>query len=214
MAQSLTLTAQKRTTLGTKASRALRAEGRIPANIQGDGTHLDFSLEETEFLTSRRKHIHLYDLDIEGEMETAVVRELQWDTFGDRITHVEFRKVIRGVKIESEVALEFYGHPESGILNQLMAQITISCIPSMIPNSIRVRVDRHAEGDHILAEELEMPEEVELAVPLDTEVATIVAAKYHVEATTDEAEGEEGAEGEAGAETPEGSEGGEDGEKS
>ncbi len=209
MAQSQTLKAQKRTKLGTKASRALRAEGRIPANIQGDGVHLDFSLEETEFLTSRRKHIHLYDLDIDGEMETAVVRELQWDTFGDKITHIEFRKVIRGVKIESEVALEFYGHPESGILNQLMAQITVNCIPSKIPDSIRVRVDKHAEGDHILASELEMPEDVELAAPAETELATIVAAKYHVDTTADEAEAEEGeeGEGEAGAETPETPEG-------
>lgn len=196
MSQSLTLKAQKRADLGTKASRELRAAGRIPANVQGDGAHLDFSLDEAEFLASRRHHVHLYDIDIDGDVETAVVRELQWDACGDRLLHIEFRKVVRGVAIESEVGLEFYGHPESGILNQLMSHITVRCIPSMIPDSIRVRVDRHAEGDHILAGELEMPESVELAADPDTEVATVVAAKHRPAASETAGEGEEG---EAGA---------------
>jgi len=196
MSQSLTLKAQKRAALGTKASRELRAAGRIPANVQGDGAHIDFSLDEAEFLASRRHHVHLYDIDIDGDVETAVVRDLQWDAYGDRLVHIEFRKVVRGVAIESEVGLEFYGHPESGILNQLMSHITVRCIPSMIPDSIRVRVDRHAEGDHVLAGELEMPEGVELAEDPDAEVATIVAAK-HRPATAEMTE--EGGEGAAGA---------------
>jgi large subunit ribosomal protein L25 len=203
MAQSAVLKAQKRTEFGTRISRALRDEGRIPANIQGGEIHLDFSLEEQGFLATRRQHVHLYDIEIEGEseVETAVVRELQWDTFGDRIIHVEFKKVIRGVETESDVKIEFYGHPESGILNLLLAEIGIRCLPSKIPHSLRVRIGERCEGDHILASDLEMPEGVFLDVEPETEIATIVQAKIHIEPTSEtEGEGEEGIEGE-GAET-------------
>lgn len=192
MAQSSVLTAQKRTTLGTRASRALRAAGRIPANIQGEDSHLDISIEEREFLTSRRAHVHLYDIDIEGEEETAVVRELEWDTFGDRIIHIEFKRVIRGVETDAEVVIEYYGHPTTGLLNKLLAEIPVRCIPSKIPNSIRVRIETLVEGDHIKASDLEMPEGVNLGVPEDTELGTIVAAKRAALESTDEDEGEEG----------------------
>ena len=178
MAQSSVLTAQKRTKVGTLASRALRASGRIPANIQGPDVHIDISIDEREFLTSRRAHVHLYDIDLEGEAETAVVRELEWDTFGDRIIHIEFKRVIRGVETEAEVSIDFYGHPSTGLLNKQVSEITVRCLPSMIPDSIQVRVDRLEEGDHVKAGDLELPEGVALAVPESLELATIVAAKH------------------------------------
>jgi len=207
MAQSSVLTAQKRTKLGTSASRELRASGRIPANIQGHDSHIDISIDEREFLTTRRAHVHLYDIDLEGETETAVVRELEWDTFGDRIIHVEFKRVVRGVETEAEVSLEFYGHPLSGLLNQQVSEVMVRCIPSKIPDSIQVRIDKLSEGDHVKAGDLILPEGVTLAVPEKLEVATIVAAKHHAAAAPTEAE--EAAEGEPETEGPAEGEGGE-----
>ena len=201
MAQSGVLTAQKRSKLGTRAARALRSELRIPANIQGEGLHVDFSIDEREFLTSRRAHVHLYDIDIEGETESAVVRELTWDTFGDRIIHIEFKKVQRGVETESEVALEFVGHPQTGVLNHLVTHVAVICLPSLIPDSLEVRIDRLEEGAHITVADLEMPEGVRLVVDSETEIATIIASKGHIMDEPEEESEED--EPEAPSETPE-----------
>ena len=198
MAQSAVLKAQKRTKLGSRTSRALRAEGLIPANIQGDGDHIDVSIDEREFLASRRAHVHLYDIDVEGTQETAVVRELQWDTFGDNIIHIEFKKVVRGVAIDSEVAIQFVGQPKSGVVNLVVDSITISCIPSLIPDNVEVKVEGLEEGAHVKAGDLILPEGVSLARDPETDVATIVGAGGGEAPETDEDEdgGEPGLVGE------------------
>jgi len=183
MAQSETLTALPRPALGSRPARKLRAQGRVPANIQGDAEHphRDISLDEREFLATRRHHTHLYDIDIEGETETAVVRDLQWDAFGDRIAHIEFRRVQRGVRSQFEVPLEISGHPKSGLATLLMSHIPVLTLPSMIPDAIEVKVDDLAEGTHIHARDLVLPEGVELPLPPETEVAMITHTRIVVE---------------------------------
>jgi large subunit ribosomal protein L25 len=192
MAQSAILKAHKRAKLGSTSSRSLRAGGNIPANIQGGGDHIDISIEEREFLASRRAHVHLYDIDVEGTQETAVVQELQWDTFGDKIIHIEFKKVVRGVAIDTDVDLAFLGVPKSGVVNLLVDHIRITCIPSLIPDNLAVKVESFEEGSHIKASDLILPEGITLACDLEMDIATIVSAASPVtEEPEEDAEGGE-----------------------
>lgn len=130
MSQSMTLKAVERDRTGSRSARKLRAEGRLPACLQGDGETdaTVLHIEEEVFLASRRAHVHLYDLEFSGRQESAVVRELQWDTFGDRLLHVDFKRVDRGVETEAEVELEFMGQPAAGVLNHLVTHITVRTI--------------------------------------------------------------------------------------
>ena len=92
MSKSETLKAELRQKLGSRSARKLRGDGRIPASMDSDSDstkHQDFSIEEHLFLATRRRHVHLYDLDFSGKVESAVVRELQWDAMGESIVHVE-----------------------------------------------------------------------------------------------------------------------------
>ncbi|MDP6539878.1 MAG: 50S ribosomal protein L25 [Planctomycetota bacterium] len=189
MSSSETLQGDPRTELGTRAARRLRSDGRIPANLQADdeSPHVDFSVDEREFLATRRHHTHLYDIEVGGESASAVVRELQWDALGDRLHHIEFRRVKRGVKAEFSVPLVLTGHPKSGIATQLVDQVTILSIPSKIPDGVELIVNELDEGAHLTAADLILPEDVELAVPAETELAVIVAPKHIPEPT----EGEE-----------------------
>jgi large subunit ribosomal protein L25 len=191
MAQSATIKVQERAKLGTLNAEALRGAGRIPANLQSkDGAHLDFHFDEREFLATRRRHVHLYDLDFGGKTESAVVRELQWDTFGERILHVEFKRVQRGVQTETQVELAFIGAP-LGVVNQIQHHVTIRSIPSLIPDNIEVRVAGMEIGTTIRAKDLVLPEGVSLAIDPETDLATIISA-HGVEAAKpgDEAPGE------------------------
>ena len=199
MSDSSVLTAERREKVGTRASREVRSAGRIPATLQADqeSAHVDISIDEREFLASRREQVHLYDIDVDGEISLVIVRELQWDTFGDNIIHIEFRRVQRGVEIESVVALTTVGQA-TGVVNLLVSQISIRSIPSKIPHGLEIDVKGLEEGVHLTAADIEMPEGVSLAIDLETEVVTISGMKEEIEEPTEVAvEGEEGAEPEA-----------------
>ncbi len=174
---------------GTRATRKLRAAGKIPASIQGEGKeNLDVAIVEDDFLAARRHHEHLFDLELEGgETETALVGELQWDAFGDRILHVEFRRVVRTRETTADVELEFIGHPKGGILNHLMTHVAIRALPANIPDRIEVRVGELSIGHPLLARDIVLPEGVTLAIPGETPVAFVVIPRGEEELAKPEA---------------------------
>ncbi len=201
---SATLQATVREKLGSRWSRRLRLQGRIPCSIQGEGKdNLDVSIDEEAFLTARRQHEHLFDLELDkGEPETAMVRELQWDLLGDTILHVEFRRVVRGQKTQVEVELDFTGHAKGGVLNHVLTQLSILCLPSQIPDSIEVRVDDLELGVPLFAKDVVLPEGAELVTDPDAQVAVVSVVK---EVADEPAEGEE--EGDGAAQPAAGDEG-------
>lgn len=198
---SANLKGKVREKLGSRWARRLRMQGRIPASIQGEGkSNVDIEIDEDLFLAARRHHEHLFDIDLGKETETALIRELAFNSLGDRIIHVEFRRVVRGRKTEAEVELQFIGHPAGGVLNHLVTHVTISAVPTEIPDSIEVRVDKLELGHPLLAQDLILPEGVELASDPEEQVAVVnIVREVVVEAEDEEGEAE-GAEGEAPAE--------------
>ena len=110
-----------RDALGSKAARALRSSKRIPCVVKMDpkAEPLHLSVDEHDFFVARHEREHVYELDIDGNVEMALIHELQWDTLADRIQHIEFRRVFRGQKTKAEVELEFIGLPK-GVLLKLM----------------------------------------------------------------------------------------------
>jgi large subunit ribosomal protein L25 len=180
-----TLAAQARAKLGTRQARKLRVAGRIPASMDGDGDHAHhhFSIEEHGFLAARRRHVHLFDLELSGKTESALVRELQWDALGDYIIHIDFKRVRKDVETEAEVELEFTGHPKGGMLNHLFTHVTVRCLPGDIPDSIEVPVGHLETGGGILARELVLPAGIKLVTPLEALIANVVIAKVEVVAT-------------------------------
>jgi large subunit ribosomal protein L25 len=188
------LKAGVRKELGTRPSRRLRAEGRIPASIGGDDKHqhTDIHIEAHNFMATRRRHTHLYELEVEGMggLQMALVREVQWDTFGEEIVHIDFKRVQRDVKTQTVVELEFVGHPKGGILNHLVTDVTVSCVPLLIPDSIEVKVDHLELGGAVYLKDLKAPEGVEVLGNPDQKIAVVVmAAKPEVEAAAEGAEG-------------------------
>lgn len=179
--------------VGSRASRRLRAMGRMVASVQADADHphIDLHFDEASFHAARRHHAHLFDLDFGSSTETVIVRELQWDAFGDTLFHVEFKRVIRGQKTESQVRLRFVGNP-AGILNHDANDITISCIPSLIPDSIDVIVEALQPGTHLMAKDINLPDGIELVVDPETPVATITDLKGGADETSTDDDDEEG----------------------
>lgn len=188
---SVILKATSRERLGSRHSRRLRAEGRLPISVQGEGkANADLSVDMSEFLAARRHHENLFDLEIEGGgTETAVVRELQYDLMGESLAHVEFRRVVRGVETETEVDLNFLGQFRGGILQPLHSTVMVKAIPSKLPDVLEVRLDTLELEHFLLAKELPLPEGVSLACDPEMQIAVVAAAEG--EEVDAEAEGEE-----------------------
>ncbi len=185
MSKTHTLKAEKREKAGTRAARALRGEGRIPACLlpDKDSPAVQIHIDGHGFMTARRHHVHLFEIELGGKIQTALVRELQWDTFGESVIHVDFKRVRADVETDTLVALEFVGHPKTGMLNHLYTEVTIRCIPAKIPDLIEVPVDHLEPGGSILAKELKLPVDVKLAIPPETVIAVAVLVKEVVEPT-------------------------------
>lgn len=175
---SATLNAEAREKLGSRSSRKLRAAGRIPASIQGESReNVHCTLDEHEFSTARRHHQHLFEVRLGEATEAVVVRELQYDAFGDRIIHVEFRRVVLGREIETEVDLHFEGHPKGGVLTPLHTHVTIRSVPAKIPDAIEVSVEGLEPGHPLLARDLVLPEGASLAMDPKTQIAVVSVPK-------------------------------------
>src|SRR5687767_9349229 len=177
------LKTELRTSVGTRTARKLRAEGRIPANLQHtpDAPHVNLSIDEDEFMTARRRHEHVFELLVEGRKEPALVNQLHWDTFGEFIQHIEFRRVDLTKKTRVDVPLEFVGHSK-GVLNHLVTRIAVMTLPSTIPDMIEFSVAELEIGTTVYAKSLSMPEGVELAADPELPIARISAVKIEVEA--------------------------------
>ena len=101
--------------------------------------------------------------------------------------------MIRGQKTESTVPLRFVGNP-AGILTHDFNDITISCIPSLIPDSIDVVVEGLEPGTHLKAADVTTPEGIELVIDPDVDIAVITELRETAEPAADGEEAEPGIE--------------------
>jgi large subunit ribosomal protein L25 len=181
ISKTAVLQSEPRKKLGSRTAVALRSLGRIPSSLEWtkEAAHVDFSIDSVEFLAARRRHQHVFELDFAGKKEAAIVRHIDWDTFGDLILHVEFRRVDLKKKTEVEVDLHFVGHPK-GVLNQLVAHVKVMALPTEIPDELEVSVADLEPGTSVTAGQIKLPDNVDLVTPGAMTVARISEIKIEV----------------------------------
>ena len=179
---------------GTKFSRKLRKQGRIPAIIYGHKqTNTPISLSRDSVWEMIKKKTHLAELEMDGSAtETVLVREIQWDHLGKEIIHLDFARVSAGDAVETEVPIEIRGTApgvtEGGILEQLIHDILVICRADAIPNNIKLDISDLHIGKGIHVKELKLPEGV--TTKLDPDALIIhVTTKVAETASTEAAEG-------------------------
>lgn len=170
-----TLKVQKRSEIGTRAARRLRDKGLIPAVIYGHGEGtLSVALSEHDIAVHLQHGEKVMDLDIEGDSESVLVNDVQWDHFGQHILHVDLTRVNLDEKVTYSVAVILRGTPkEEGILAQPTAEIEVECRVRDIPDEIRIPVTWMTVGDTITAGELKMPKGSTLVTDPEEVVATL-----------------------------------------
>ncbi|MGH2952732.1 MAG: 50S ribosomal protein L25 [Solirubrobacterales bacterium] len=215
--QRAKLTVSERTEFGSRTSRRLRRSGLVPGVVYGAGSETRaFQVPERE---ARNVLVHggaLIDIELDGSKMPVVVKDQQRDPVRGDLLHLDLLEVKLDEAIEAEVPIELLGAEdapgvnEGGVLEHVTHQITISALPTEIPESIPADVSGMDIGDTLQLSALIPPEGVEFALgegvdPDEVTIATLSPPRVEEEP---EPELEEEAElvGEEGEEVPEGEE--------
>ena len=206
MAQS-TLNVLKRKRMGKSGAREIRKEGNIPAVLYGKGTET-MSLvinpsELKEALSTAAGENTLLEIRVKDEEEDikklSLLREIQYDFLTSKPIHFDFQALDMNQKIAVSVPVHIEGKSkgvkEGGILEEILREISVECLPTDIPNSFTVDVTELEVGHSIHVNVLEIKEGVTILHEQEDTIVTVLAPKVEVEAVeAEEVEGEEGAE--------------------
>lgn len=195
MAQEQTLVAEKRTKTGTSECRRLRRKGVIPGNLYGHGQDpVMFSVSADALNSLVQLGTRILDLQLNGETAKTIFRELQWDTFGIKILHVDLLRIDAQERVTVEVPVELKGVSPGviagGLLDHHTRSLSLECPAFQLPDSIPVRIGSLEIGDAIHVSDLDFPEGFEIHNPPESVVVQVLAAREEEE-EEEEVEGAE-----------------------
>jgi large subunit ribosomal protein L25 len=184
------LTAKLRQGKGKQFARRVRHQGMIPAVLYGPGKesrNLEVNPTDlTRAISTKAGENTLIDLTVEGETARIVlVREIQVDPISREYLHADLYEVPMDKKIRVPVPVmirgEALGVKEGGVLDQIIREIEVSCLPTEIPEQLEIDVSALKIGGAAHAREIPMPPGVEILIDADQTVATVVAPRKEEE---------------------------------
>ena len=204
------LDANTRDNLSKGQMSTLRKNGSVPAIIYGGKEQnqkisiskkfLKTLIEQENFLSS------IITINIEGKAQNVLPREVKYHIISDEPTHVDFLRVLPGVKIKIEVPVNFINHENSpglkrgGVLNIVRRKVELKCPSEKIPKSLTIDLDGVDIGESFKISSVKLdPEVIPTIQGRDFVIATLAAPTVMKEpekpAEAEATEGEEGAEG-------------------
>jgi large subunit ribosomal protein L25 len=196
---------QKRTALGKKDSKKLRAQEIVPAVLYGGEEPIHFAVPFSEL----RKlvytpSVYLIDLDIDGQVYPALMQDVQWHAVEEQILHVDFLKIEANKYIKIEVPVKVTGLAKGikagGKLKSNLRRLKVKALASNLPDEITINVTKLGIGDNIKVGDLSVNNVEFLDNKSNVVVSVIVTRAAKSAAGEEGVDEEEGVEGEAPAE--------------
>ncbi len=197
--QQVSLKANKREKITKGANRQLRMVGSVPAVIYGgDGGSQAISLVDRDLhnvLKSSAGLNVLINLEIgdgsSQEVQSVIIKDIQKDPLKGSFVHIDFYRISMDKELKTRVRIEALGIAQGvqigGILEYVMRDVLVQCLPSLIPDKITVDVTPLKIRDSVHIRDLKVPEGVKLLDDPDKNVISIVPpVAEEVAATTTE----------------------------
>ena len=212
---------------GKNEARRLRATGRVPAVLYGGkGQAVTLSVNAKQvnaILRSESGHNTLFQVDLNGKHEPAILKDWLNDPVSGKLLHVDLLRVAMDVRMRVQVPVHTFGDPagvkqQGGVFEIVNREVEIECLPGDIPSEFKADVSGLMLNQALRARDLELdatklklitdPEQVlahvvtlkveeeKPAEPVAAEGATPAEPEV-IKKGKKEVEGEEGAEGEA-----------------
>ena len=211
------LKATKRTSASTGQVNKLRSDGFVPGVLYGGKKgNLNISLKKLHLrnlLNTKTFLSRVFDLDIDGNSEKALPRDIAYDPISDEPIHIDFMRITKGSKLILEIPVKFINSDKSpglkkgGVLNIVRRKVELKCPAENIPDEIVVDLNNTEINSSLKISSVKLPNNI---VPTITDrdfvIATVAAPTILVEPEKVEetaAEGEVPVEGVEGAPTTE-----------
>ena len=145
------------------AARRVRVAGKLPGVVYGaKEPAVPVELDPKQMLRilhSDTGHNTIFDLDVAGAKAKAMIVDWQFEPIKDRLIHVDLKRIALDVAMRAEVPIVLTGTAsgvknEGGLLDQVLREVEIECLPSDIPTSIEVDVTEMKVGDVIRVADL------------------------------------------------------------
>lgn len=159
---------------GKRKARRMRNAGHVPAVLYGHGeANLSLSIPLDQVKSAVRHGARVVDLD-GAVKEKAFIRDLQWDTFGLDVLHLDLTRVSADEKVEVEVVVELRGEAPGvkggGVLNQVLHHVDVECLVTAIPEKLTLRINSLGLDQSLTAANIELPAGTTLLTPGETVV--------------------------------------------
>ena len=201
---SLELNATLREDQGKGASRRLRHAKQLPAIVYGgDEDPVSISLMQKDVqhkLPDESFYSQVLSLNIEGENEDVLIRDIQHHPYKMEVMHMDFIRVDAKKVVHVHSQLHFTGEDvspgvktEDGVISHVLIEVELECLPKNIPEFIEVDLSEMHVGDVIHLSDLKVPEGVEVLALKHGDDNDSVVASMHARKVAIETEEEEGA---------------------
>ena len=189
---------------------AIRNGGNVPAIIYGgkeDSLKISISKKLLKTLIEKENFLsNIITLNVNGKSQNVLPREVKYHIISDEPSHVDFLRVLPGVKIKIEVPVNFINHEKSpglkrgGVLNIVRRKVELKCPSEKIPENLTIDLEGIDIGESFKISSIKLDSEVVPTIQgRDFVIATLAAPTVMKEpekpAETEGTEGEEGAEG-------------------
>jgi large subunit ribosomal protein L25 len=209
---------------GKNEARRLRVTGNVPATLYGGkGEAISLALNTkqlTAILRSESGQNTLFEIDLAGKHEPAIVKDWQVDPVSGNLLHVDLLRVAMDVRMRVKVPVHTFGEPsgvkvQGGVFEIVTREVEIECLPTEIPSEFKVdvsglmlnqsfragelQIDKTkmkllTDAERVLAHVVTLRAEEEKPVEAAV-VGTVPAEPEVIKKGKKEVEGEEGAEG-------------------
>ncbi|MCK9859215.1 50S ribosomal protein L25 [Paenibacillus sp. ATY16] len=194
---SIAMTAEQRNTTMKSELRSLRASGRVPGIVYGKqlASPASVAIQEKELLALLRSHPNaVIDLDIPGAgKQSVMIADVQREKLSRKLIHVDFQQINMNEEVTTHVRIDLVGDSqgecEGGIVQALLHELEVRCLPGSIPDSIPVDVTGLLMGSSYLVGDVQAPAGVTIMTDPSAVLVTVLVPQKDL--TAEEAEAQE-----------------------
>lgn len=171
-----------------KKAKQVRREGFVTGNLFGkdiDGS-IPLMIERREAEKIQReclKGSQLY-LELDGKKYDVLLKELDYDSMKNQILEIDFQSLVKGEKVHTvaEIVLQHKDKVATGVLEQLLTEISYKAVPEAIIDKIDVDCSKLKLGDTLTVADLDIAKnkDIEIMTHMDTPVVSVIASKGNV----------------------------------
>jgi large subunit ribosomal protein L25 len=184
---------------GTGASRRLRHSGKVPGIVYGAGSPVMIELDHNALFHALKKeafHSSLLDMELGGQSQQVLLRDVQMHAFRPIVMHVDFQRVDATTRIQKKVPLHFVNEENAPavkadkcLISHVVTELEIECLASQLPEYLTVDLGNLTKGQSLHVDDIKLGADMKVVLrgrknpviatvvnPVEEEAAPEVAA--------------------------------------